>query len=61
VKITCIQFCAIPPHEGVNVMYSTKVEYATGITLGRFSSYRVQCKKGIHIIITITRETVKLY
>jgi hypothetical protein len=50
VKITCIQFCAIPPHEGVNVVYSLskKVEYATGITLVRLSSYRVQCKKGFH-------------
>jgi hypothetical protein len=33
----CIQFCAIPPHEGRNVIFSlsTKVEYATDITLGR--------------------------
>jgi hypothetical protein len=47
-----MQFCAIDPHEGRNAMYSlsTKVEYATDITLGkigRLKSYRVhkRCKK----------------
>jgi hypothetical protein len=50
VKITWVQFCTIDPHEGRNARYSssTKVEYATDITLGRLvwlKSYRVQCKK----------------
>jgi hypothetical protein len=45
-----IQFCAIPPHEGRNAMYSliTKVDYATNYTLGgivRLKSYEYNAKK----------------
>jgi hypothetical protein len=44
-----MQFCARPPQEGRNAFYSlsTKVEYATEITLGRIGrlkSYRVPKK-----------------
>jgi hypothetical protein len=51
VKITCIHFSAIFPHEGRNAMYSssTKVEYTTDVTLGgmvRLKCYLVQHKKG---------------
>jgi hypothetical protein len=41
-EITCTQFCAIDLHKGRKAMYSstTKVEYATDITLGRIVRFK---------------------
>jgi hypothetical protein len=41
-EITCTQFCTIDPHKDRKAMYSssTKVEYATDITLGRIVRFK---------------------
>jgi hypothetical protein len=61
VKITCIEFCAIDPQDGRNATYnlSTKVEYATDITLGRIvskikklsSETQKKCKKLSRVLV----------